>query len=136
MVSLSDVSKISNQEIINKYNKFLIFNENLLKEYNEKVEAFPYKRNPVFIIMRILDAIPQYYYTSASSDGSVGNEYALIHQLTTDLDKYIHESVFCDPNCWTTIFQKVAVSLDRYIPNKDETWIIKITAIFNDTIVE
>jgi hypothetical protein len=131
----SDLSKIANPAIIEKYNGYFQTVENRKKRFAEQFPQFNQQRNPVFVIMRIIDAIPNDIFAGPSSEKA---EFSPMKEsvqiMIKELEDIIDSCFYADPHAWGNIWKRIAIILTCYIPDADCEWKKQIAAIFANTI--
>ena len=123
MANASDISKINNDEIINKFKKQLYLTEYHKILYSQQVEkGILAQRNPVYVIMRVLDAIPS-FASPSSEKAELSTEQARLKHMYKLLEELIETCIYRPPEIWRQTWEEMATILETFMPNEKKDWI-------------
>lgn len=134
MENSSDISKINNEEIINKFKKQLKFTEYNRIRYSEQVEkSILAQRNPIYVIMRILDAIPSFAAPS-SEKAELSTELVQVSHMYKLLEELIDTCIYRPPEVWSKTWEEMAIILETFMPNEKKDWIELVQLIVQNKV--
>jgi hypothetical protein len=126
MANASDISKINNDEIINKFKKQLYLTEYHKILYSQQVEkGILAHRNPVYVIMRVLDAIPSGILNAgpSSEKAELSTEQVRLKHMYKLLEELIETCIYRPPEIWRQTWEDMATILETFMPNEKKDWI-------------
>lgn len=133
----SDLSKINNQDIINKFKSQLYFTELNRIKYAQQVEKdILAQRNPIYVIMRILDAIPDGVLNAGPSDpkAELNQEQEQLKLMYKLLEELIDDCVYRPPEVCAQTWEDLAIILETYMPNEKKYWVELIEMIVQNKV--
>ena len=136
MTNSSDISKINNQEIINKFKEQLYFTEHQKIRYATVNPDILAQRNPIYVIMRILDAIPHGILNAAPSSEKAENnsEQSGLKYMYHLLEELIYTHIYRAPEIWTNTWEDLAIILETNMPTNKKDWVEIIEMIIQNKV--